>query len=107
VSGAPAAGEQRSAVTIGVFDGLHLGHRALLDRTVAHARRRGDLAFDRGAGKDVHARHDDVVGRMQSDGERCGHCSFPPLCWAMPKCAPASDVVQERKQKAPSRPVLD
>ena len=32
-----------------------------------------DLALDRGAGQDVHARHDDVVGGMQADGERCGH----------------------------------
>jgi hypothetical protein len=52
---------------------------ALLDRPgedlVArrHTRRRGDVGLDRRAGKDVHARHDDVVGGMQPDGERCGH----------------------------------
>jgi riboflavin kinase/FMN adenylyltransferase len=32
---------QGSAVTIGTFDGVHLGHRALIARTVAEARERG------------------------------------------------------------------
>jgi riboflavin kinase/FMN adenylyltransferase len=35
---APANG---SAITIGTFDGVHLGHRALIARTVAEARERG------------------------------------------------------------------
>ena len=44
----PAEG---SVVTIGFFDGVHLGHRAVLDRTVARARERGlpstAITFDR------------------------------------------------------------
>jgi riboflavin kinase / FMN adenylyltransferase len=30
-----------TAVTVGTFDGVHLGHRRLIDRTIAEARRRG------------------------------------------------------------------
>lgn len=33
--------EQGSALTIGTFDGVHLGHRALIARTIAEARERG------------------------------------------------------------------
>ena len=42
--------EPRGAVSIGVFDGLHLGHRAILERALAHARERDGecvvLTFD-------------------------------------------------------------
>jgi riboflavin kinase/FMN adenylyltransferase len=34
-------GSERSAVTIGVFDGVHLGHRRVVERTVEAARARG------------------------------------------------------------------
>ncbi|WP_113699989.1 bifunctional riboflavin kinase/FAD synthetase [Nonomuraea lactucae] len=34
-------GSERSAVAIGVFDGVHLGHRRVVERTVAAARERG------------------------------------------------------------------
>src|SRR6516165_5073229 len=34
-----AARHRGSAVTIGTYDGLHLGHQALLDRLLAHGRR--------------------------------------------------------------------
>lgn len=44
----------RSVVTIGAFDGLHIGHRAVIDAVVARARQSGDandaavlLTFDR------------------------------------------------------------
>jgi riboflavin kinase/FMN adenylyltransferase len=41
----------RSVVTVGFFDGVHLGHRAVLERTVEHARERGlravAVTFDR------------------------------------------------------------
>ena len=33
--------EQGAAITIGTFDGVHLGHRALIARTIAEARERG------------------------------------------------------------------
>jgi riboflavin kinase/FMN adenylyltransferase len=46
----PLAAE-RSVVTVGFFDGVHLGHRAVLDRTVEVARERGlasvAVTFDR------------------------------------------------------------
>lgn len=41
---APAAGAARSAVAIGVFDGLHRGHRAILERARARAAERGGRA---------------------------------------------------------------
>jgi len=37
--------ERPVAVTIGVFDGLHRGHRAVIDATVAAARARGGIAW--------------------------------------------------------------
>ena len=41
----------RAAVTVGFFDGVHLGHRAVLRRTVETARERGlpsvAVTFDR------------------------------------------------------------
>ena len=43
VEGAPLA-TQRSVVCIGAFDGLHLGHQALVRHTLARARALGDLA---------------------------------------------------------------
>jgi len=36
--GSMAPGSSRSALTIGNFDGVHLGHQAMLERTVARAR---------------------------------------------------------------------
>jgi riboflavin kinase/FMN adenylyltransferase len=36
--GSIAPGSSRLALTIGNFDGVHLGHQAMLERTVAHAR---------------------------------------------------------------------
>lgn len=42
---------ERSVVTIGAYDGLHLGHRAVIDAVVTEARRSGDrsvvVTFDR------------------------------------------------------------
>jgi riboflavin kinase/FMN adenylyltransferase len=42
---------ERSVVTVGFFDGVHLGHRAVLERTVERARERGvpavAVTFDR------------------------------------------------------------
>ena len=38
--GALPFGDGRSVVTVGFFDGVHLGHRAVLDRTVERARER-------------------------------------------------------------------
>lgn len=35
------APEQGSAITIGTFDGVHLGHRALIARTISEAKERG------------------------------------------------------------------
>src|SRR5262245_36431821 len=44
-------GAERTVVTVGFFDGVHLGHRAVLDRTVDAARERGvpavAVTFDR------------------------------------------------------------
>lgn len=44
--GLPPAGsfDAPTAVTVGVFDGVHLGHRALLERTMARAREMGGEA---------------------------------------------------------------
>jgi riboflavin kinase/FMN adenylyltransferase len=43
--------EEPSVVTVGFFDGVHLGHRAVVDTTVARARERGvrsiGITFDR------------------------------------------------------------
>ncbi|HET9311388.1 MAG TPA: bifunctional riboflavin kinase/FAD synthetase [Actinomycetota bacterium] len=43
--------EEPSVVTVGFFDGVHLGHRSVIDTTVARARERGirsvGLTFDR------------------------------------------------------------
>jgi riboflavin kinase/FMN adenylyltransferase len=43
--------EEPSVVTVGFFDGVHLGHRAVIDTTVARARERGirsvGITFDR------------------------------------------------------------
>jgi riboflavin kinase/FMN adenylyltransferase len=43
--------EEGSVVTVGFFDGVHLGHRAVIDTTVARARERGlrsvGITFDR------------------------------------------------------------
>jgi riboflavin kinase / FMN adenylyltransferase len=48
---APSPIDGGAAVTVGFFDGVHLGHRALLERTVAAARERSlrsvALTFDR------------------------------------------------------------
>ncbi|MFL5737641.1 MAG: bifunctional riboflavin kinase/FAD synthetase [Actinomycetota bacterium] len=48
---APPAPTEGSAVTIGFFDGVHLGHRAVLERTVERARERSlrsvAITFDR------------------------------------------------------------
>lgn len=67
----PSAG-QRPVVTIGNFDGVHLGHRALLDRTVALARELGGLAtaftFDP-APRDV-LRPDNPIRRIQTLDDR-------------------------------------
>ncbi len=43
IRGLPPAGalQGRYALTVGTYDGLHLGHQALLQRLVAHARRLG------------------------------------------------------------------
>jgi riboflavin kinase/FMN adenylyltransferase len=38
--GALPSGDGRSVVTVGFFDGVHLGHRAVLERTVERARER-------------------------------------------------------------------
>lgn len=49
--GSLPVGAERTVVTVGFFDGVHLGHRAVLERTVAAARERGAPAvavtFDR------------------------------------------------------------
>jgi riboflavin kinase/FMN adenylyltransferase len=49
-TGPPAPGPSGSAVAIGVFDGLHLGHRAILDAALSRARRAGGrcvvMSFD-------------------------------------------------------------
>ena len=44
--------------------------------TGRHTRRGRDLTLDLGSGQDVHARHDDVVGGVQANGERGRHCCF-------------------------------
>src|SRR3954466_7779486 len=48
---APPAPPEGSAVTIGFFDGVHLGHREVLERTVERARERSlrsvAVTFDR------------------------------------------------------------
>ncbi|MDA8348356.1 MAG: adenylyltransferase/cytidyltransferase family protein, partial [Pseudomonadota bacterium] len=43
IRGLNGLGEHRRGcvVTIGTFDGIHLGHQALLERVAAHARRLG------------------------------------------------------------------
>src|SRR2546428_9128953 len=47
VRGLPSAPPERwpSAVALGVFDGVHLGHRAILGAAVAHARATGSPAL--------------------------------------------------------------
>jgi riboflavin kinase / FMN adenylyltransferase len=47
----PAFPGERCVITIGAYDGVHLGHRAVIDQVIELARRRGDRAvvvtFDR------------------------------------------------------------
>ncbi|MDR1051880.1 MAG: riboflavin biosynthesis protein RibF [Deltaproteobacteria bacterium] len=43
--GAPADGKPGVVMTVGVFDGLHLGHRHLIGQVVARAKKRGALSL--------------------------------------------------------------
>ena len=64
--GTPLPGRGPSAWTIGNFDGVHLGHQAMLARVIAVARRRrlsaGVLSFEPLPREHFAARHADGAG---------------------------------------------
>ena len=74
------------AVTVGMFDGLHLGHRDLLTRLVGEARRRGleavDVTFWPHPRK-VLSKGNDTVGLLTTvEGRRRGLESIPSALMA-------------------------
>ncbi len=66
---------------------LALPDRARQDLVAGRDARRGrNLALDSGVGQDVHAGHDDIVVRVQAEGDRSGHVLILPMPRASHGC---------------------
>ena len=63
-------GAERTVVTVGFFDGVHLGHRAVLDRTADAAREIVRLWLETEFAGGRHQRRIDKIIALEKRGSR-------------------------------------
>ena len=74
--------EQKKVIALGFFDGIHLGHQALLRRTVERSREHGMtpavFTFDRSPREVVTGQHIPLLTTPE-DRRRIVQALFPPI----------------------------